>query len=126
MPHAFRAFALASALAVGALACSPASRPEISIRVLSPSQSVLSTGDLIRLQAEVQGTTDARVAWSGEGINAAGIFTSPTPGTFTVVVRPLADPSRRFFTLSGRTDIWAFSIGPVSSPLRAIACPTAR
>ncbi len=80
---------------------SPQPTPEpVGIRILAAS-GALSTGDPRTFQAEVTGTTDARVTWmvlegnAGGAISAAGVYQAPdTPGTYTVVARPLADPAR--------------------------------
>ena len=58
------------------------------------SRSLLSTAEPYQLQAQVHGSEDPRVEWSGPGISGSGLFESKAPGTFTVVVRPLADLSQ--------------------------------
>ncbi len=82
---------------MGALACGPGiitpAEPHISVLILPPARTVLSTSDQLQLQAVVQGATDTRVKWSGEGVSQTGLFQSATPGTFPLVARSVAEPA---------------------------------
>ncbi|MBS1153745.1 MAG: outer membrane protein precursor, partial [Myxococcaceae bacterium] len=79
------------------------------------SRPVVSTAEPYQLEAEVQGSADTRVLWSGEGVDGSGLFESASPGSFTVLARTVAEPSAIaavVFRVVARPRITAFAAEP--------------
>src|SRR5262245_800757 len=72
-------------------------RPRITVTV-KPSTATTSIGQTVQLTATVTGTRITAVTWSadeGGSVTASGLYTAPsTPGTYHVVARSVADPTK--------------------------------
>ncbi|RYZ41751.1 MAG: chitinase [Myxococcaceae bacterium] len=79
-----------------------AQAPPEEVRVtVSPTNAFLSPGETFHFTATVTGSTDAGVTWSvepgdsGGTVSDTGLYTAPdAPGTYRVIARSKADPSR--------------------------------
>jgi len=72
--------------------------PSVSSITISPTTATVATGATEQFSATVQGTvTNKSISWSTNSgtITSAGVFTaSSTPGTATIIVTSLADPTK--------------------------------
>lgn len=105
----------------------------VSITTTAPRMIPLSK---LNLQASVTGTSNTTVNWtvtqgdSGGTVTPAGVYTAPaTPGTYEVVARSVADPSKRAtlsivvsatasvrLSIEGKGDV-TLQLDPVEAPI---------
>jgi uncharacterized protein YjdB len=89
--------------------------PSVSSITLSPTSASILAGATQQFNATVQGTvTNKSIAWSASSgsINSAGLFTAgATPGTATITVTSLADPTK---TASATVSVTAPTVTSVS------------
>jgi hypothetical protein len=95
--------------------------PTVSSITLSPTAASVLAGATQQFNATVQGTvTNKSIAWSASSgtINSAGLFTAGvTPGTATITVTSLADPTK---TASATITVTAPTVNSISvSPATA-------